>query len=251
MVKFQVIIPARFASTRLPGKVLAPIGGKPMIQRVYENASASGAESVWIATEDKQVKEAAEAFGAKVCMTSASHQSGTERIAEVCEQLNFPADAIVVNLQGDEPFMPSENIKLVAADLAKFPEASVSTVCERIHSIDDVFNPNVVKVVMDKDGYALYFSRAPIAWDRAHFDNEPRSLASPIEHFRHLGIYAYRAGFLPTFLNWPGSYLEKVESLEQLKVLWNGGKIHLALSDLPSGISIDTHADLVAAEKYL
>ncbi|GAB4393063.1 MAG: 3-deoxy-manno-octulosonate cytidylyltransferase [Gammaproteobacteria bacterium] len=229
-VKFTAIIPARYHSTRLPGKVLVDIAGKPMIQHVYERALESGAEQVIIATDTPEVASVARAFGAEVCMTDVKHINGTERIAEVVQQYAMEEDAIVVNVQGDQPMLLPHLITQVAYDLAQHPSAHVSTPCMPITDISDMFTPHVAKVVFDAQGYALYFSRAAIAWDQQGFaalNPTDRYFTDAGQHFRHLGLYAYRAGFIKQYLNWPVCGLEQLESLEQLRILWHGGRIHV------------------------
>lgn len=243
-MSFHVIIPARYASSRLPGKPLRDIAGKPMIQHVYERACESEADSVTIATDDPRIQTAAEAFGARVCMTSERHQSGTDRLQEVVAQLKLPDEAIVVNVQGDEPLIPATVINQVAANLAADEKASVATLCEPIESVEDFCNPNVVKVVMDGDGRALYFSRAPIPYPRDAFAGEGKALPEGLLARRHIGIYAYRVGLLHRFVSWPQAPLERFESLEQLRVMWQGEIIHVAgvCAAVPGGV--DTEADL-------
>ncbi|WP_027330950.1 3-deoxy-manno-octulosonate cytidylyltransferase [Marinimicrobium agarilyticum] len=243
-MSFHVIIPARYASSRLPAKPLRDIAGKPMIQHVYERACESGAESVTIATDDARIQTAAEAFGARVCMTSDQHQSGTDRLQEVVAQLKLADEAIVVNVQGDEPLIPAAVIDQVAANLAADGKASVATLCEPIESVEDFCNPNIVKVVMDTDGRALYFSRAPIPYPRDAFAGEGRALPEGLSARRHIGIYAYRVGLLHRFVSWPQAPLERFESLEQLRVMWQGETIHVAeaCEAVPGGV--DTEADL-------
>ncbi|WP_394247358.1 3-deoxy-manno-octulosonate cytidylyltransferase [Vibrio profundi] len=242
-MSFTVVIPARYQSTRLPGKPLADIGGKPMIQWVYEQALKAGAEQVIIATEDQRVENVASSFGAQVCMTSPDHESGTERLAEVVSKMKIPSDHIIVNVQGDEPLIPPSIIKQVADNLAT-SIAPMATLGVEIDSEEEVFNPNAVKVVTDNEGYALYFSRATIPWDRDNFAGEAKTIQTPL--LRHIGIYAYRAGFINTYINWQPSTLEKIECLEQLRVLWYGEKIHVdvALESPPPGV--DTPEDLDA-----
>ncbi|MET0087928.1 MAG: 3-deoxy-manno-octulosonate cytidylyltransferase [Sedimenticola sp.] len=249
-MKFKVVIPARYASTRLPGKPLLEIAGKPMIQHVYERAQASGAEEVVIATDDDRIAEAAAAFGDEVCMTSDQHCSGTDRIAEVVEQLNWPDETIVVNLQGDEPTMPAVLINQVAADMDSHQDAVITTLSAPIRDRDILFDPHVVKVVTDAEGYALYFSRAPIPYHRDEFLHPDRPLPDNTPFDRHIGLYAYRAGFLKRYVAWPHAPLEQAESLEQLRVLWHGEKIHVSTATEEPGHGVDTHADLqrVAAE---
>ena len=214
-MSFTVVIPARYESTRLPGKPLADIGGKPMIQWVYEQSLQAGAEKVVVATDDARVESAVQAFGGVVCMTSSEHESGTERLAEVVKVMNIPDDHVIVNVQGDEPLIPPAIITQVANNLAS-SQAPMATLAVEISHEDEVFNPNAVKVLTDKDGYAMYFSRATIPWDRDNFANGGKVIAQPL--MRHIGIYAYRAGFINTYINWEPTALEKIESLEQLRV---------------------------------
>ena len=250
-MKFTVVIPARFQSTRLPGKVLADIDGKPMIQWVAEKALASGAERVIIATDNDEVETAVNAFGGEVCKTRSDHQSGTERLAEVVQQYQFSDDEIIVNVQGDEPFIPSQNIAQVAANLAGQSKARMSTLAVNIDSVEEALNPNAVKVLCDKDGYALYFSRATIPYDRERFLNTQDIKEVGDFYLRHIGIYAYRAGFIKDYVQWPTSALENIEALEQLRVLWQGDKIHVevAQSRLPVE-GVDTPEDLEKARRY-
>ncbi|REL32250.1 3-deoxy-manno-octulosonate cytidylyltransferase [Thalassotalea euphylliae] len=263
-MSFVVIIPARYESSRLPGKVLADIAGKPMIQWVAEKAQASGADKVIIATDNDEVAKVVEGFGGEVCRTRADHQSGTERLAEVVEQYQFPPEQVIVNVQGDEPFIPAENIAQVAENLASQPSgkqlaARMATLAVHIHDVEEAFNPNAVKVLTDKDGYALYFSRATIPYDRERFlatsaDSEAANeLPAEIGDFylRHIGIYAYRAGFITDYVSWPASDLEKIESLEQLRVLWQGEKIHVAVAQSRTPVEgVDTSEDLAKAQAY-
>jgi 3-deoxy-manno-octulosonate cytidylyltransferase (CMP-KDO synthetase) len=238
---FKVIIPARYNSSRLPGKPLADIDGKPMVQWVYERAQASGADQVIVATDDVRVQKAVEAFGGEVCMTSANHESGTERLAEVIEQYGFSNEDIIVNVQGDEPMIPSANITQVANNLSNLAEQKVgmATLAESICSVVELANPNVVKVVTDQHGLALYFSRSVLPYDR---DGSEGELNYP--YLRHIGIYAYRAGFIKEYVTWPASRLEHVESLEQLRVLWQGQDIHVAAAVEPPPAGVDTPEDL-------
>ncbi len=248
---YVVVIPARLGSQRLPRKPLLNIAGKPLIQHVYERALACGADDVYIATDHQEIVDVAQSFGANVVMTSPDHLSGTDRLAEVVNQCAFDDAQIVVNLQGDEPLMPVAPLRQVAANLALHTQASVATLCEPIACIEDLLNSNIVKIVCDHEGYALYFSRAPIPWDRDEFDERPpQLLSSKIQHFRHVGLYAYRAGFLKKYTRWPSCALEKVEALEQLRVLWHGGRIHVAVSetDIPPGV--DTEADLARVRAH-
>lgn len=243
-MSFSIIIPARLASTRLPNKVLLDINGKPMLQHVYERALESGAAQIVIATDSDEVKQAAEKFGAKVCMTATTHRSGTERLAEAVKILNYSDDQIVVNVQGDEPLMSPKLIAQTAADLAAHPDAAAATLCERITSLVDVNNPNVVKVVRDAKNFALYFSRAPIAWDRD-------GASTDAQYYRHIGLYAYRARTIQQYVTWPACYLERMESLEQLRLLWNGSKIYVAQIETAFLLGIDTPEDLQQLKNYL
>lgn len=250
-LRFKVAIPARYASTRLPGKPLRNIAGRPMIQHVYERALESGAEEVVIATDDARIVEAAARFGARALMTSPEHQSGTDRLAEVAQILEWSADAIVVNLQGDEPLMPPALIRQVAADLAQYREAGIATLCSRIESAAELFDPNVVKVVLDARGFALYFSRAPIPWDRDAFARGTSELPTGAQYFRHIGLYAYRVRFLQEYQSFPACVLERTEMLEQLRALWQGVRIHVTEAVEPTGIGVDTEADLARVEEAL
>lgn len=250
-MSFYVVIPARYASSRLPAKPLKDITGKPMIQHVYERARESAATQVIIATDDERIEQAARAFGATVCMTSADHQSGTDRLQEVVSQLGLPDDAIVVNVQGDEPLIPPAVINQVAQNLAGDSSASVATLCEPIELVEDFCNPNIVKVVMDAHGRALYFSRAPIPYPRDAFAGEGRALPEDFVARRHIGIYAYRVGLLHRFVTWDQAPLERFESLEQLRVMWQGESIHVAEACrlVPGGV--DTELDLDRVRRLL
>ena len=245
-MSFTVVIPARYASSRFPGKPLADLGGKTMIEHVYLRACESEATRVVVATDDKRIATVAEGFGAEVVMTSSEHPSGTDRLQEVAEKLGFYADQIIVNVQGDEPLIPAKIINQVAHNLAARPEAAISTLCEPIDSVEALMNPNVVKVVTDRDGMALYFSRAPIAWPRdAMVAGQPLTeLPDSFNWRRHIGMYAYRVRFLNDYVNWSPAPIETCESLEQLRALWNGAKIHVdnALIAPPTGV--DTPEDL-------
>ncbi len=242
---FRVVIPARYASSRLPGKPLLDIGGKPMIQRVYESACESNASQVVIATDDLRIQEVAESFNAEVCMTAESHRSGTERIAEVARRMRWADETIVVNLQGDEPDMPPSLVFQVALDMQTHERANITTLATPVEERDDLFDPHIVKVVTDAEGYALYFSRAPIPWHRDEFIHTDRPLPADVGFARHIGLYAYRAGYLEKYVNWPPAPLELAESLEQLRVLWHGGCIHVSQAEREPGHGIDTADDLV------
>jgi len=249
-MSFVVVIPARYESTRLPGKVLADIAGKPMIQWVVEKAQASGADKVIVATDNEQVEQVVKGFGGEVCRTRADHQSGTERLAEVVEKYQFPADQVIVNVQGDEPFIPADNIAQVAKNLAAQQAARMATLAVHIEHIEEAFNPNAVKVLTDQKGYAMYFSRATIPYDRERFYNQETPSIGDF-YLRHIGIYAYRAGFIQEYVTWPASELEKIESLEQLRVLWQGEKIHVAVAQSRTPVEgVDTPEDLAKAREF-
>ncbi len=247
-MSFTVVIPARYQSTRLPGKPLADIAGKPMVQWVYEQALQSGAERVIVATDDPRVEQAVHDFGGLVCMTSAEHQSGTERLAEVVALMGIEDDHIIVNVQGDEPLIPPSIIRQVADNLSS-SQAPMATLAVEIDHQDEIFNPNAVKVVTDKEGYALYFSRAAIPWDRDNFALPEKPIVQPL--MRHIGIYAYRAGFINTYIHWQPSMLEKIESLEQLRVLWYGEKIHVAVALEAPPAGVDTPEDLAVVRRIM
>lgn len=249
-LEFRVIIPARYDSSRLPGKPLLEIAGKPMIQHVYERAVESGAESVVIATESEKIRKVAEDFGAHVCMTSPDHTSGTERIAEAVVALGYLEDEVIVNLQGDEPLVPPVVIRQVAEDLVRFENARVATLFEHITTAAELFDPNNVKVVMNKRGYALYFSRAPVPWDREHFPLKGQEVLKT-DHFRHVGIYAYHVGFLQEYMEWAPSPLEALEKLEQLRVIWNGGRVHLTQAKEKVPQDVNSKEDLEKVRKIL
>ena len=250
-MSFYVVIPARYASTRLPAKPLKDIAGKPMIQHVYERASQSAAARVIIATDDERIESAAKKFAADVVMTSPNHNSGTDRLQEVVRTLRLLPSDIVVNVQGDEPLIPPAVINQVANNLEQNNFASVATLSEPIHSLEDFRNPNIVKVVADQQGRALYFSRAPIPWPRDHFASAMTDLPAQFPAQRHIGIYAYRVALLDRFVTWPQAQLEKIESLEQLRVLANGEFIHIeeACAQVPGGV--DTEADLLRVKALL
>jgi 3-deoxy-manno-octulosonate cytidylyltransferase (CMP-KDO synthetase) len=234
--RFKVVIPARYASTRFPGKVLADIHGKPMVQHVYERVIDSGAAEVIIATDDRRVEEAARKFGAVVCMTSPDHSSGSDRIAEVAVKLKWKDSTLIVNVQGDEPFIPPENIAQVAANLARH-KVEMASLRAPISGADDVANPNIVKVVVDAADMALYFSRAIIP--------HRRDAASVLpQYYRHVGLYAYRNAFLQLYTRTPPVPLEEAEKLEQLRALWLGARIHVALAHAAPGIGVDTQEEL-------
>lgn len=259
-MSFTVVIPARYASARLPGKPLADIAGKPLIQHVYERAIQCSARQVIIATDDTRIQKVAMSFGAKVCMTSDSHRSGTERIKEVADSLQFSSNEIVVNLQGDEPLLAHQNIDQVASLLLQHTEIPVATLCTPITKINDVFDPNIVKLVKDKNALAIYFSRAPIPWDRNSFDkiyDTPNATFDPLNdemdknlidhphtYLKHMGIYAYRVSFIADYLHCSDKKLETIEGLEQLRIMENGYKILVGEAKFDPGVGVDTEKDL-------
>jgi len=247
-MSFVAIIPARFASTRLPGKPLVDIHGKPMVVHVMERAMQSGADRVIVATDHPDVAAAVTAAGGEVCLTRPDHQSGTERLAEVIEQCQFADDTIIVNVQGDEPLIPPEIICQVANNLAA-SVAGMATLAVPIDSAEEAFNPNAVKVVRDAQGYALYFSRATIPWDRERFAQSHDTVGDSL--LRHIGIYAYRAGFIRRYVSWEPSQLEQIELLEQLRVLWYGEKIHVDVARTTPAVGVDTAEDLARVRAVL
>lgn len=242
-MNYTVVIPARYASTRLPAKPLADIAGKPMIIRVMEQALKSGAHRVIVATDNQLVFDVVTAYGGEVILTSDKHNSGTERLAEVINHCQFADDEIIVNVQGDEPLIPPIIIDQVADNLMKY-QTGMATLAVPIQSVEEAFNPGAVKVVTDKDGYALYFSRATIPWERDRFAQSQESIGN--FYLCHIGIYAYRAGFIRRYVNWQSTKLEQIEMLEQLRVLWYGEKIHVAIAKETPAIGVDTQQDLDA-----
>ncbi|TCQ89195.1 MULTISPECIES: 3-deoxy-manno-octulosonate cytidylyltransferase [Rahnella] len=240
-MSFIAIIPARFGSSRLPGKPLADINGKPMVVHVMERALESGAKRVIVATDHPDVAKAVEAAGGEVCLTRPDHESGTERLAEVIELCQFADDEIIVNVQGDEPLIPPVIIRQVADNLAK-SGAGMATLAVPIETAEEAFNPNAVKVVRDARGYALYFSRATIPWERERFAVSKETVGDTF--LRHIGIYAYRAGFIRQYVKWEPSQLEHIELLEQLRVLWYGEKIHVDVAKAIPSVGVDTAEDL-------
>jgi 3-deoxy-manno-octulosonate cytidylyltransferase (CMP-KDO synthetase) len=246
MKEFIVVIPARYASTRLPGKPLRDIGGKPMLQHVHERGLESGASEVVVATDDDRIAVAAESFGARVCMTGDRHRSGTERIAEVCDLLDWADDRIVVNLQGDEPLMPAALIDQCASLLAD-GSAEIGTLASPLTGQEDFENPNVVKVIRDACDNAIYFSRGPIPYPRETASTET-AITTALQHH---GIYAYRCGVLRRLVLAEPTPLEKCEQLEQLRALFLGMKIKVAVPAHRPGVGVDTEADLATAARAL
>ena len=268
MADFHVVIPARHASTRLPGKLLLLISGKPMVVRVAEQAAQSGAQQIWIATDHHAIANVVREHGFKACLTKDSHASGTDRIAEVVEQQGWPDDTIVVNVQGDEPLMPPALIHAVAEHLHTHPECAIATACHAIHDETSMRNPNIVKTVLDKNGNALYFSRAPIPYPRDAFrvlpssagrddcpsspkggDVENTVLPKDLPVLRHIGIYAYRAGFLRAYGQLAPAAIENFEALEQLRALYHGYKIGVVIAKQTPPGGVDTEQDLHAARQ--
>lgn len=247
-MSFTVIIPARLASTRLPNKPLADLGGKPMVVRVAERAAQSGAEQVVVATDHADILAACREHGVQAHMTRSDHPSGTDRIAEVALAMGLGDDAVVVNVQGDEPLIPPALVA-ATAELIK-PGVSMATAAHPIDDVAEVFNPNVVKVVLDKEVRALYFSRAAVPWHRNAFAQSKEALPPGYKPLRHIGLYAYRNGFLQTYPRLQQSPLEQIESLEQLRVLWHGISIavHVTAEAPPGGV--DTPEDLARAQRH-
>lgn len=250
-LQFKAVVPARYASTRLPAKPLLDLGGKPMVVRVAERARLSGAEEVWVATDHPDVVAATEKHGWPVLLTRVDHPSGTDRLAEVVAQRGWGDDVIVVNVQGDEPLIDPELVARTALQLAK-SGADIATVAHPIVDADDFFNPNIVKVVCKADGDALYFSRAPIPYARDHFAAESGQKTLPINMpaFRHVGLYAYRARFLRAYSRLPPSPLEGIEALEQLRALWHGFRINVMISDHLPMPGVDTPHDAVRMQDW-
>ena len=244
-MSYVLVIPARYGSSRLPGKPLLPLGGKPMILRVLERARLSGAQRVVVATDDVRIQEVVQQAGGEALMTSSEHASGTDRLQEVAAQLQLPDDVVIVNVQGDEPLMPPSVIEQVANNLITNPQCGMATLCEPIHSRAELFNPNIVKTVFADSGQALYFSRAPIPWHRDAFalENANAEELPSGRWWRHIGIYAYRVSFLHQFVSWPVAELERIEALEQLRAMQHGVFIHVAQAaeKIPGGV--DTEAD--------
>jgi len=219
-MSFRIVIPARFASTRLPGKPLRDICGKPMIVRVIEQAKLSDAEEVIVATDSQEIVDALSHIDVRVCMTHENHQSGTERLSEVIEQLGFDDEQILINLQGDEPMMPPVCLNQVGQALEQDASVKMATLCTPLTDIEELFDPHAVKVVRDINDFALYFTRAAVPWSRDCFNDKPREMPQEQEYLRHIGLYGYRAGFIKQYLDWQSSDIEKTESLEQLRVLY-------------------------------
>ncbi|QBQ63199.1 3-deoxy-manno-octulosonate cytidylyltransferase [Actinobacillus indolicus] len=249
-MRFTVIIPARYASTRLPRKPLLDIVGKPMIQHVWEKAQQAGASRVIVATDHPEIEQVVKNFGGEVCLTSDKHNSGTERLAEVIEKMAIADDEIIVNIQGDEPLIPPVIVSQVAENLDKH-QVNMATLAVKLTTREELFNPNVVKTLTDKNGMALYFSRATIPFGRDHFPNCDDAFVQQQNYLRHIGIYAYKAGFIKQYVAWEPTALEQLESLEQLRALWHGEKIHLELAKEAPQVGVDTAEDLERVRQIL
>ena len=247
MTEFVVAIPARYAATRLPGKPLRTIAGEPLVLHVARRALAAGAREVWVAADDQRIADALANSGVRIAMTSPDHASGTDRLAECARIAGWSDDTIVVNLQGDEPFAPASGIQAAAKALAE-SGAEMATLATPIEDIGTLLDPNAVKLVRGADGNALYFSRAPIPWPRDAFATDRGTMPAGGHWLRHIGLYAYRAGFLQRFTALPPGTLERIESLEQLRVLEAGFRIAVALSPEPFPPGVDTPEDLARAE---
>ncbi len=248
-VKFKAVVPARYASTRLPAKPLLDLGGKPMVARVAECAVRSGAEEVWVATDHADVVSAAEKHGLSVLLTRADHPTGTDRLSEVVEKRGWSDDTIVVNVQGDEPLIDPELIAQTARQLAE-SGADIATVAHPIDNPADFFAPNVVKVVCKANGDAMYFSRAPIPFARDHFARQKDSIPAGLPAYRHIGLYAYRAGFLRAYARLEPSPVESFEALEQLRALWHGYRISVVVSDHLPMPGVDTPEDAARMQEW-
>jgi 3-deoxy-manno-octulosonate cytidylyltransferase (CMP-KDO synthetase) len=248
---FRVVIPARYASRRLPGKPLRLIAGRPMIEHVHARAARAGAAAVIVATDDERIAVACRGFGAEVALTDPGHPSGTDRLAEVAAARGWPADAIVVNVQGDEPLLPPANVAQVASLLAREPGAALATLATPITSLAELLDPNLVKVVIDRAGRALYFSRAPIPWQRDAAAAGDAGAARIAGAWRHLGLYAYRVSALQRLAALAPTPLELAERLEQLRALEHGLAIAVAAALIAPGPGVDTEADLAEAERLI
>ncbi len=248
-MSFMVVIPARYASTRLPGKILKDIEGKTLLKRVFLCVKKSTAKAIVVATDDQRIVDEANNIGVDVCLTSAEHESGTMRISEVISLRNISPETIIVNVQGDEPFMPAVCIEQVAKLLIENKQADMATLYTPLIEDEEIFDSNIVKVVINKNNHAMYFSRASIPWFRDEYEKKTCSEEHLQSTFRHIGIYAYRAGFIQQLVKYPACQLEKIEKLEQLRALWNGHIIKVAQAIEVPGPGIDSASDLIAARK--
>ncbi len=251
MSSYKIVIPARYGSSRLPGKPLIELAGKPMIQHVYERALATGIQDIVVATDDERIFDVAKVFGANVVMTSVDHENGTERIAEVAAKLGWQGDDVIVNVQGDEPLIPRELIELTAKGLLDNPQAGMASLCTPIRDAAEAFDPNAVKTVLDNNGFAMYFSRAPIPWDRDLYKQGQDQLTQLAPVYRHIGMYGYRVSFLQEYAKMEMTALEQAECLEQLRALCYGVKIHMAVIDQPPGHGVDTQDDVARVEAQI
>lgn len=252
LTSFGIVIPARMGATRLPGKPLREIAGKPLIGWVLENAQQAGAEFVWVATDDVNIATAVMQLGGDAVLTSAEHPSGTDRLAEVVRLRELPPETLIVNVQGDEPLLEPGTIELVASALAARPKAAMTTLATRIHRVKELFSPNVVKVVLDRDGYARTFTRAPVPWMRDAFAaGPPAELPASVPFLRHVGLYAYRAQTLLSLAEQQPVPWERAESLEQLRALWLGLPIHVTVVQQAPPHGVDTEEDLRKVEELL
>jgi 3-deoxy-manno-octulosonate cytidylyltransferase (CMP-KDO synthetase) len=250
-MKVGAIIPARFQSLRFPGKLLEDLAGKPILQHVYERAVRANLDFVAIAADDERIVDMASGFGAHVFLTDKQHRSGTERLAQAIDILKLDDDDLVVNVQGDEPMIHPALIQQVANNLKTQPSFKMATLCEKITDINALRDPNKVKVIFNEAGSAQYFSRAIIPWARDHFQKTPDVMPEKIDYYLHVGIYAYRAGFVKQYIQWPSTIWEQVECLEQLRVLYHGEKIHVAVACEKVGAGIDTVEELTLLRKRL
>ena len=251
MARFKIVIPARFGSTRLPGKPLLPLAGKPMIVHVCERALQTAADEIVVAVDDERIAEAVKALPVRPLLTRTDHASGTERLVEVAQRLTWDDRVLIVNLQGDEPLLNPGLVDRLAEAFAGQQRAEVATLAAPIGAAEELFDPNAVKVVFDRHGLALYFSRAPIPWARDAFSGGQRALPDGASYWRHIGIYAYTAGFLRRYSAWAASALERVECLEQLRILWQGEPIYVLPVANPPAAGVDTEADLSRVEQLL
>lgn len=244
-MNYKIVIPARYGSSRLPGKPLALIGNRPMIHHVWQRATETGLDrdDIWVATDDERVATAVRQFGGNIIMTSPKHTCGTDRLAEVAHAMQWAPDTIVVNVQGDEPLLPAKLITLAAETLATYPACGIATLATPIDTLEQVMAPQCVKVVLNKDSQALYFSRAPIPWDRDGFAGTPGAIQTK-NWLRHIGLYAYRVDTLLTLSELPTAAIEQLESLEQLRALWHGIQIAVATIDEAPPHGVDTPEDL-------
>lgn len=247
-MKKRIVIPARYASTRLPAKLLIQVAGKPILQHTYERALSCNFDSILVATDHPEIAKLCERIGAPFCMTGTEHATGTDRSSEAMEKMGYSTDDIILNLQADEPLIPVANLLKATQNLIENPEASVATLCEPLTQKEDVFNPNYVKVVFDAKHYALYFSRAPIPWSR---DTFPDEMPATPHYFRHIGIYVYRGAFLKQYPTLPQSSLEKLENLEQLRILDQGYKINVGLAPEANPPGVDTRESLEEVKRIL